>query len=133
VAQIALIGAVADLDEEDYRLYARDGSDYITVDFSFFAELDDGRRLSTRTVYSEGGNRVGWGVREGRRADLPISQDSIEAMLKMMVWPGAPYDKVWQGVVHRLEAVGVTASIPELFVARFQLEIGTQLREALAE
>jgi hypothetical protein len=128
-----LIGAVAELDEADFRAQAREGSEHIKVDFSFFAELDDGRRLSTRTVYSEGGNRVGWGVREGRRADLPISRDSIESMLKMMVWPDAPYDKVWQGVIRRLDAVGVTVSIPELFVAPFHLEIGTQLCKALAD
>jgi hypothetical protein len=115
----------------DRQLEANSDDDYITVDFSLFAELDDGRRLRSGTVYSEGGTRVGWGIAEGRHADLLISRSSLEEFLKLMIGPGRVHERVWHGVLRQLEEVGINLLTPELFVAPFRLEIEPQLADVL--
>ena len=126
------IGAVAELNSDESQLSgANRDDDYINVDFSLFAELKDGRRVQTSAVYSEGGERVGWGVADGRRADLPLSRASIEEMLKLTIGPAAPHQDVSQGVIRRLEKAGARVSIAELLAAPFRLEIEPDLDNAL--
>jgi hypothetical protein len=119
VPQVVTIGAVGEASERD--------DEYVNVDFSLFAELDDGRRIETGTVYSEGGPTIGWGVVDGRRADLPISRSSIEDMLEQVIGAGAPHTELWEGLRRRLQAVDISVSVAELSSAPLHIEMGPTL------
>jgi hypothetical protein len=132
VTTITGIGAVAELNEEESEFSAESSEDYVVVDFLLFAELGDGRRVETVTVYQEGGPRNGWGPVAGHPVDAQLSRSRVESMATLIIGPSGRLAHTWEGVTARLELAGVPVAIDELFAAPFRVETDPRLDEVLA-
>lgn len=124
---------MAKLNDRESKLnHPKSGEDYIVVDFGLFAELGDGQRFQTATVYSQGGPRRGFGPLEGQPVEVPVSQTSIERLATLIVGPGGTRLRLWNGITSRLEHAELDVGLEELFASPFAVEIEAGLRDALA-
>jgi hypothetical protein len=132
VARVVHIGAVGRLNDAESELgRAASADEYITIDFAVFAELDDGRRFETATVYSQGGTRDGWGALEGRWSEVPVSCASVEEHATVMIGPDGRRPAVWAGISARLEQAGLEVPPEELFAAPFRVDLERRLNDVL--
>jgi hypothetical protein len=130
VTRIAGIGALARLNRDESELSDRQVEDYVVVDFSLFAELQDGRRVDTATIAQYGGYRDVWGeFQEGVPTDMRLSRLRLESTVADTIGPEGDRRRVWEGISTRLEIAGVRVSNEELLAAPFRVEISPDLDE----
>jgi hypothetical protein len=131
VKAIAGIRVLAQLNEDESDLRDLGADNYIVVDFILFADLDDGRRIETATVYQEGGPRSGWGPVEGWPVERQLSTSRVEEMARLRIGPSGQLRHAWKGVSSRLVLEGLSVSVDELFAAPFRVDIDPSLERAL--
>jgi hypothetical protein len=127
------IGAVAHLNEDESDFRSGGGSDYVVVGFTLFAELSDGRRIETGTVFQYGGRRDGWlHVFEGELIDRRLSAASVATTAEVVLAPSGSGRRFWTGIVTRLEHAGLSVPQDELFGKPFRAEMEARVQEICA-